>query len=98
MTDIKRVGDSGVHNVEGNVAGGRAARLTKEREAQRAAYEDTKNKIKHENSAPVARIDSKFNAARFNSLTSSLMTLTSADLIAYAHSATRLSRNSSGVR
>jgi protein FAM50 len=63
MTDIKRVGDSGVHTVEGNVAGGRAARLTKERAAQQAAYEAVKNKIKSDNASGVAKIDSKFNAA-----------------------------------
>lgn len=34
MTDIKRVGDSGIHTVEGNVAGGRAAKLTKIRDQQ----------------------------------------------------------------
>ena len=46
MTDIRRIGDSGIHTVEGNVAGGRAARLTKERDAQKAEYEKTKTKIK----------------------------------------------------
>lgn len=50
--------------MEGNVAGARAARLTKEREAQRAAYEDVKNKIKADNASSVSKIDSKFNAAR----------------------------------
>ena len=28
MTDIKRIGSAGVHTVEGNVAGSRAARWT----------------------------------------------------------------------
>ncbi|CAM9288829.1 unnamed protein product, partial [Ectocarpus fasciculatus] len=42
---------------------GRAARLTKEREAQSAAYEQVKNKIKEENASGVSKIDSKFNAA-----------------------------------
>jgi hypothetical protein len=37
MTDIKRVGDAGIHTVEGNVAGLRAARLTKERDLQKQA-------------------------------------------------------------
>ena len=61
MTDIKRVGSSGVHTVEGTVAGRRAAELTKEREAQRAEYEALKNKIKAENAGGLARIDDKFS-------------------------------------
>lgn len=61
MTDIKRIGDSGIHTVEGNVAGSRAARLTKQRDAQQAQYEAVKNKIKEQNSAIVGRIDDKFN-------------------------------------
>ena len=65
MTDIKRIGSSGVHTVEGNVAGGRAAKLTKEREAQRNAYESVKNKIKEENASSVSRIDSKFSTGRY---------------------------------
>lgn len=55
MTDIKRIGDAGVHTVEGNVAGSRAARLTKEREKQAKDYEAVKNKIKSENSANVGK-------------------------------------------
>lgn len=46
MTDIRRVGDSGVHTVEGNVAGARAARLTREREKQQQSYEEEKRKKK----------------------------------------------------
>ena len=61
--DIRRVGDSGINTVEGNVAGARAARLTKEREKQGAEYEAAKNKIKNDNAAGVGRIDDKFNAA-----------------------------------
>jgi protein FAM50 len=64
MTDIRRVGDSGIHTVEGNVAGMRAAQFTRERDAQRAAYESVKNKIKEENATGVTRMDSKFSAAR----------------------------------
>jgi protein FAM50 len=62
MTDIRRVGDSGVHTVEGVVAGARAARLTKQRDKEAAEYEAEKNKIKEQNSAAVGRIDEKFNA------------------------------------
>ena len=62
MTDIRRVGDSGVHTVEGAVAGPRAARLTKQRDKEAASYEAEKNKIKEQNSAAVGRIDDKFNA------------------------------------
>lgn len=62
MTDIKRIGDSGIHTVEGNVAGARAARLTKQREAQQQQYELVKNKIKEENATGIGRIDDKFNS------------------------------------
>eukprot|EP01036_Dinobryon_divergens_P002034 gene2034-2669_t len=61
MTDIKRVGEAGIHTVEGNIAGSRAARLVKERDAQRNEYESIKNDIKKQNAAGVGRIDEKFN-------------------------------------
>mmetsp|Transcript_1854 Transcript_1854/g.1991 ORF Transcript_1854/g.1991 Transcript_1854/m.1991 type:complete len:350 (+) Transcript_1854:150-1199(+) len=63
MTDVKRIGDSGIHTVEGNLAGARAGRLTKQREKQQKEYEAAKNKIKEQNAAGVGRIDDKFNAA-----------------------------------
>lgn len=63
MTDIKRVGDTGIHTVEGNLAGNRANRLTKARAKQTAEYEAAKNKIKEQNAAGVGRIDDKFNTA-----------------------------------
>lgn len=62
MTDIKRVGDTGIHTIEGNIAGNRAARLTKQRENQKAEYEAVKSKIKEQNSVGVGRIDDKFSA------------------------------------
>lgn len=61
MTDIRRIGDSGIHTVEGNVAGSRAARLTNEREKQRQEYESTKNKIKNDLNGGIGRIDDKFS-------------------------------------
>ena len=61
MTDIKRVGDTGVHTVEGNLAGARASRLTKKRDVEKAEYEAAKNKIKEQNAAGVGRIDDKFS-------------------------------------
>lgn len=63
MTDIKRIGDSGVHTVEGNVAGNRAAQLTKQRDQQKAEYESVKNKIKTDNAATIGSIDNKFSSA-----------------------------------
>ena len=63
MTDIKRIGDSGIHTVEGNVAGGRAAQLTKQRDKEQAEYERLKNKIKEQNSASLGRIDDKFSSS-----------------------------------
>ena len=77
MTDIKRVGDSGVHTVEGTVAGRRAAQLTKERDEQRADYELLKAKIKIENAGGLARIDDKFakvDGSSYSSLPSGLIT------------------------
>lgn len=63
MTDIKRIGDSGVHTVEGTVAGNRAAKLTKQRDLQKAEYEAVKNKIKEDNAATIGMIDQKFSTA-----------------------------------
>lgn len=57
---IIRVGDSGVHTVEGTVAGRRAAQLTKEREKQQAEYELTKQKIKKDNTTLTAGLSEKF--------------------------------------
>lgn len=62
MADIKRVGDSGIHTVEGNLAGRRAAELTKEREKQREEYEVVKQKIKDQNATGALRISDKFSA------------------------------------
>ena len=63
MTDIKRVGDTGVFTVEGAVAGFRASKLTKKRDAQQAEYELAKDKIKQQNASSFSRIDDKFSAA-----------------------------------
>jgi len=61
MTDIKRIGDTGVNTVEGTIAGPRAAQLAKDRGKQKEEYESQKNKIKLDNSSAVDRIDSKFS-------------------------------------
>jgi protein FAM50 len=63
MSDIKRVGDAGIYTQEGNVAGGRAALLTKEREKQRLEYEEQKNKLKAQNATDVRQINAKFSIA-----------------------------------
>jgi protein FAM50 len=63
MADIRRVGDAGVHTVEGNVAGNRAVKLTKQRDAQKAEYEAVKSKIKEDNAAVIGKIDDKFSSA-----------------------------------
>jgi protein FAM50 len=62
-SDIRRVGDAGVHTIEGNIAGSRAAGLTKQRERQRAEYETMKEQIKKANTAELGLIDAKFSAA-----------------------------------
>jgi hypothetical protein len=63
MADIRRVGDAGVHTVEGNVAGNRAVKLTKQRDAQKAQYEAVKSKIKENNAAVIGKVDDKFSSA-----------------------------------
>ena len=63
MTDIKRIGDSGIHTVEGNLAGSRAAGLTKRREKEQQEYQNVKNQIKLQNTVAIGKIDDKFNAA-----------------------------------
>lgn len=45
MADIRRIGDAGVHTVEGNVAGNRAVQLNKQRDLQKAEYEAVKSKV-----------------------------------------------------
>jgi protein FAM50 len=55
----------GIHTVEGNVAGERAARLAKEREKEQQQYEAVKNKIKEQNSAKLGKIDDKFNTSTY---------------------------------
>lgn len=62
MTDIRRFGDSGIHTVEGVVAGEKAAQYAKEREIEQQKYENIKNKIKENNSMKVGRIDEKFSS------------------------------------
>ncbi|DBA03667.1 TPA: hypothetical protein N0F65_006846 [Lagenidium giganteum] len=63
MSNIERYGSSGVHTVEGNLAGGRAARLTKEREKQKQEYEQKKQDIQltHQRGA---RIDKGFQSRK----------------------------------
>lgn len=62
MTDIRRVGDSGIHTVEGMVAGDAAAKYAREREIEQQKYEMMKNKIKENNSTKLGRIDDKFSS------------------------------------
>lgn len=64
MTDIRRVGDSGIHTVEGMVAGEQAAKYAKEREKEREKYETIKNKIKEQNTVKLGKIDDKFKTSK----------------------------------
>jgi protein FAM50 len=66
MTDIKSVVPNTVYTVEGNLAGARASRLTKERDVQRAEYEALKNKIKQQNTVRLGSIDDKFETESNN--------------------------------
>ncbi|CAK4083771.1 unnamed protein product [Aphanomyces euteiches] len=59
MSDIRRYGSSGIHTVEGNVAGSLAAQFAREREKQEKEYADKKKQIEQEN-ARASRIDKSF--------------------------------------
>ncbi|KAF4320616.1 hypothetical protein BBO99_00004805 [Phytophthora kernoviae] len=61
MTGIERFGTSGVHTVEGNVAGSRAAKLTKQREQQQKEYEEKRQDIEKANRRGT-RIDDNFQS------------------------------------
>lgn len=54
---------TGIHTVEGNLAGSRAARLTKQREAEQAEYEAKKRKIQDEYKRGGIGIDEKFGGS-----------------------------------
>lgn len=60
---IERYKSAGVHTVEGNLAGARAARLAKERDQQQQDYEQKKQEIQLSNQRG-ARIDSNFESHR----------------------------------
>jgi protein FAM50 len=53
--------DAGIHTVEGNVAGSRAASLVRKRQAEQDAYEERKRKIIHENQKSSSGIMDKFS-------------------------------------
>ena len=54
--------DSGIHTVEGNVAGSRAASLTKQRTADQDAYKERKRQIQAESRKGRQSMDEKFNS------------------------------------
>ena len=59
-TELKRTG-TGIHTVEGNIAGARAARLTKQREADMSVYEAKKAKMQRDIQKGAQGMDSRFN-------------------------------------
>lgn len=61
--DIERYKSAGVHTVEGNLAGPRAARLSKERDRQQQEYAQKKQDIQLTNQRG-ARIDDNFESHR----------------------------------
>ena len=63
--DFARPGTN-INTVEGNKAGGRAARLTREREADQKAFEDKKSKIEADATKGLGRIDDKFDKTILN--------------------------------
>jgi len=71
--EIKRVGDAGIHTVEGQVSGNRAAQLAKERDKQRQEYEELRKTIKEQNTKGTGKIEDRFvsaNAEKVTGLTS----------------------------
>ena len=67
--DFARPGTN-INTVEGNKAGGRAARLTREREADQKAFEDRKAQIEADASKGLGRIDDKFDKTILNTVLS----------------------------
>lgn len=63
MADLSRYGSSGAHTVEGNVAGRRAAQLTKAREQQQQEFELKKSELQRAGERG-ARIDQNFESHR----------------------------------
>lgn len=63
MADLSRYGSSGVHTVEGNVAGRRAAQLTKARERQQQEFALKKSELQRAGERG-ARIDQNFESHR----------------------------------
>mmetsp|Transcript_3164 Transcript_3164/g.9270 ORF Transcript_3164/g.9270 Transcript_3164/m.9270 type:complete len:375 (-) Transcript_3164:45-1169(-) len=62
--------DTGVHTVEGTVAGGRAGRLTKQREEDQKAFEEKKAQIEADAARGLGRIDDKFDRTVLNTVLS----------------------------
>jgi protein FAM50 len=60
-SDVKRT-DTGVFTVEGNVAGRRAAGLTKAREREKADFERRKQEIEQGQALSVKQMDAKFSS------------------------------------
>ena len=55
-------GDTGIHTVEGNLAGVKAARLTKKREQDQKDYEAKKRKIQEDSQRAMGNMDQKFSS------------------------------------
>jgi len=53
--------ESGIHTIEGNLAGNRAAQLTKKRQSEQRDFEARKQKLKLDSEKASQTIDSKFN-------------------------------------
>ena len=67
--DFARPGTN-INTVEGVKAGGRAARLTREREADQKAFEDKKAQIEADATKGLGRIDDKFDKTILNTVLS----------------------------
>lgn len=68
-------GESGVHTVEGNIAGVKAARLAKKREKDQEAFEAKKQKMQDEAEKGAGSIDDKFKSVTLNAFGVSMLPL-----------------------
>lgn len=59
-------GDTGIHTVEGNLAGHKAARLTKKREKDQQEFEAKKLKMQADAQKGTGAIDDKFKSSTHN--------------------------------
>lgn len=66
MSDIKRFNQTGVHTIEGNMAGDLAAYFSKQSQAQQEEYELMKIRIKNNQNTTLKNINDKFSTSQLS--------------------------------